>query len=44
MRIGKLLIFAFRLESETYPGLTATDGSYTKEEFREFIEKSGDHG
>ena len=35
---------AFRLESETYPGLTATDGSYTKEEFREFIEKSGDHG
>lgn len=24
---------AFRLESETYPGLTARDGSYTKKEF-----------
>ena len=24
---------AFRLESETYPGLTAKDGSYTKQEF-----------
>lgn len=24
---------AFRLESETYPGLTARDGSYTKQEF-----------
>lgn len=24
---------AFRLESETYPGLTAQDGSYTKQEF-----------
>lgn len=24
---------AFRLESETYPGLTAKDGSYTKKEF-----------
>lgn len=28
---------AFRLESETYPGLTAKDGSYTKREFREFM-------
>lgn len=26
---------AFRLESTTYPGLTATDGSYTKQEFIE---------
>ncbi len=26
---------AFRLESETYPGLTARDGSYTKQEFRD---------
>ena len=25
---------AFRLESDTYPGLTAKDGHYTKEEFR----------
>lgn len=27
---------AFRLESETYPGLTAKDGSYTKKEFIDF--------
>lgn len=27
---------AFRLESETFPGLTARDGSYTKREFRDF--------
>ena len=26
---------AFRLESETFPGLTARDGSYTKQEFRD---------
>ena len=26
---------AFRLECDTYPGLTATDGSYTKQEFIE---------
>ncbi len=26
---------AFRLESTTFPGLTATDGSYSKEEFRD---------
>ncbi len=26
---------AFRLECETFPGLTATDGSYSKKEFRE---------
>jgi hexosaminidase len=27
---------AFRLECDTYPGLTARDGSYTKAEFRDF--------
>ena len=27
---------AFRLECDTYPGLTAPDGSYTKDEFRAF--------
>ena len=27
---------AFRLESDTYPGLTARDGYYTKKEFRDF--------
>ena len=27
---------AFRLECETYPGLTAKDGSYTKQEFVDF--------
>ena len=27
---------AFRLESETYPMITATDGSYTKEEYRQY--------
>ena len=27
---------AFRLESETYPGLTARDGSYSKKEFIDF--------
>ncbi len=28
---------AFRLECDTYPGLTARDGSYTKQEFRELF-------
>lgn len=28
---------AFRMECETFPGLTAKDGSYTKAEFREFM-------
>lgn len=28
---------AFRLESEVFPGLTAEDGSYTKDEFLQFI-------
>lgn len=27
---------AFRLESDTYPGLTARDGFYTKQEFIDF--------
>ena len=27
---------AFRMESDTYPGLTARDGYYTKDEFRDF--------
>src|SRR3712207_7162358 len=35
---------AFRLESETYPGLTARDGSYSKAEFKEFQhERSEEH-
>ena len=29
-------IDAFRIENETYPELTATDGAYTKDEFRQF--------
>lgn len=28
---------AFRMESEKFPGLTARDGSYTKAEFRNFV-------
>lgn len=35
---------AFRLESEKYPELTAKDGYYTKEEFRNFIEMGENHG
>lgn len=31
---------AFRLECETYPGLTARDGSYTKAEFRDFVKEA----
>ncbi len=31
---------AFRLESETYPGLTARDGFYTKKEFYDFQKKA----
>ena len=31
---------AFRLECETYPGLTATDGFYTKAEFRAFMKEA----
>lgn len=35
---------AFRLESDTYPGLTAFDGFYTKAEFREFQKWSLNYG
>lgn len=35
---------AFRLECDTYPGLTAKDGSYTKKEFRELIEMAAAQG
>lgn len=35
---------AFRLESETYPELTAKDGQYTKEEFNELEELAKIHG
>lgn len=35
---------AFRLECETYPGLTATDGYYTKKEFRQFMLDCRDMG
>ena len=31
---------AFRMESDTFPGLTARDGYYTKEEFRNFQRES----
>lgn len=31
---------AFRLESEYFPGLTARDGYYTKDEFRQFCKES----
>lgn len=34
---------AFRLESETYPELTATDGHYTKEQFRELQDLAKEH-
>ncbi|MDE7388887.1 MAG: family 20 glycosylhydrolase, partial [Muribaculaceae bacterium] len=35
---------AFRMESETYPELTARDGSYSKQEFRDLIAYAADHG
>ena len=35
---------AFRLECDTYPGLTAKDGSYTKKEFRELIVEAAIQG
>lgn len=35
---------AFRLESERYPGLTAKDGSYSKEEFRNFQKEAATYG
>lgn len=35
---------AFRLECETFPGLTARDGSYTKKEFRDFQDYAASRG
>ncbi|MFD2921258.1 family 20 glycosylhydrolase [Terrimonas rubra] len=35
---------AFRLESSTYPGLTAKDGSYTKKEFKALQEEARLYG
>ena len=35
---------AFRLECETYPGLTARDGYYTKKEFIDFQEMAARYG
>lgn len=35
---------AFRLECDTYPGLTAKDGSYTKKEFIELQELAEENG
>ncbi|MEG1617582.1 MAG: family 20 glycosylhydrolase [Bacteroidales bacterium] len=35
---------AFRLESETYPGLTAKDGSYTKQEFKDLQKLAESYG
>jgi len=35
---------AFRMECETYPGLTAKDGSYGKAEFRQFIKDAAKIG
>jgi len=35
---------AFRMESETYPGLTAKDGSYSKNEFRSFVKDAATRG
>ena len=34
---------AFRLECDTYPGLTARDGSYSKQEFRNFQKFANDN-
>lgn len=35
---------AFRLESERFPGLTAKDGSYSKDEFRAFQKMAAQYG
>ena len=35
---------AFRMESDRYPGLTARDGSYTKDEFRTFVKYAATKG
>lgn len=33
---------AFRMECDTYPGLTARDGYYTKKEFKKFQDEAGE--
>ena len=33
---------AFRMECDTYPGLTSRDGSYTKQEFRDLVKYAED--
>ena len=38
--VGEKGYSAFRLECETYPGLTAPDGFYTKAEFRAFMKEA----
>ncbi|ANI90757.1 hypothetical protein A9P82_11715 [Arachidicoccus ginsenosidimutans] len=35
---------AFRLENESFPGLTAKDGSYTKQEFRDLQKLADEYG
>lgn len=35
---------AFRLECDTYPGLTARDGSYSKQEYRDFQRLANQNG
>lgn len=40
----KKMYSAFRLECDTYPGLTACDGFYTKQEFVEFQKLASDYG
>lgn len=35
---------AFRMESDIYPGLTARDGSYSKDEYRKFQKYAADRG
>ncbi|MCR5132026.1 MAG: family 20 glycosylhydrolase [Prevotella sp.] len=35
---------AFRMESDLFPGLTARDGHYTKNEFRQFVKDAADMG
>lgn len=35
---------AFRMESDLFPGLTARDGSYGKDEFRQFIKDAAEKG
>lgn len=35
---------AFRLECDTFPGLAARDGHYTKDEFRDFLKTAAEFG